>query len=675
MPADLVDQLIYRSNLLGADLRITNYGGGNTSLKVRGSDPVSGEDIEILWIKGSGGDLGTLRRTGLAALDNGRVAALERTYRGVDHEDDQVALLADCLVAPRQAAPSIDTPLHALVPHPHVDHVHPDALIAFATAGNGRRLVEELYGGTIGWLEWQRPGYDLALKLRDAIRERPDLEGLVLGGHGLITWAETAEACYERTLRVIERAADEIERRRGAGRPFGGVAVAPIDGDARRRQATRALPLLRGLASGERSVIATFRDDDVVLDFAGSERAAALVEEGTSCPDHFLRTKKRPLLLDLPPAADPAERRDRLEAAFDAYREGYASYYRANADGDSPAMRSSSPVIILWPGVGMFSLAQNKRESRIAGEFYVNAINVMSGAETLGGYHGLSDSEAFRIEYWALEEAKLRRMPPERPLSRRVALVTGAAGGIGGAIARRLTAEGASVVVADLDLEGAQSMAAELGEQAVGVAMDVTDERSIEEAFERATLTFGGVDLLINNAGISISSPLLETTLEDYEKLHRVIDRGSFLTSRAFARQAIAQGIGGDIVYVVSKNAVVAGTNNIGYSSTKAAQLHQMRLLAVELAPYGIRVNGINPDAVIRGSKIFAGDWGDNRARTYGVPREQLGEYYAQRTLLKREVLPDDVAAACFLLVSGELAKTTGAVIPVDGGIQAAFPR
>lgn len=678
-PPDEVGQLLYRSNLLGADLRVTNYAGGNTSCKVAGVDPVTGEAITQLWIKGSGGDLGTLRREGLAVLDTARVRALERGYRGLEHEDEQAGLLAACACAPG-AAPSIDTPLHALLPAAHVDHVHPDAVIALATAAGGRQLVEEVYGGELGWLDWQRPGFDLALRLRDLVGQRPGPRGVVLGGHGLICWADTSRACYENTLDIVERAQAHIERVHAASgaAPFGARRVADLDAGARTAQAARLLPLLRGLCSGARPPVMHFRDDPQVLEFIGSERVAALAAEGTSCPDHFLRTKRNPLLLDLPPDADPLASRARVEAALDAYRESYASYYARFATADSPPMRSADPVVVLWPGVGMATLAASKREARIAAEFYVNAIAVMRGASILGGpagYRGLDEAEAFRIEYWALEEAKLRRMPPPRPLSGRVAMVTGGSGGIGRALARRLSADGACVVVADLDLGEAERVAAELGEQGLGVACDVGDEAAVERAFAAAALRFGSVDVLVNNAGISVSRPLLEHSVEDYERLHRVIDRGSFLMSRAFARQAILHGSGGDIVYVVSKNAVSAQPDNVGYASAKAAQLHQMRVLAAELGEHRIRVNAVNPDAVVQGSKIFAGGWGADRAAKYGVSPERLGEFYAQRTVLRREVLPEDVAAAVAVLIGGELGKTTGAVIPVDGGVAAAFLR
>jgi rhamnulose-1-phosphate aldolase/alcohol dehydrogenase len=673
-PEDPVDQLLYRSHLLGSDLRITNFAGGNTSCKILAPDAVSGDAREQMWIKGSGGDLGTLRRDGLAVLDVERVRGLERGFRGVEHEDEQVGLLDACLVPPRAAPPSIDTPLHAFVPAAHVDHVHPDALIAFATAENGRTLAADALGPSVGWLEWQRPGYDLGLKLGRLITDHPQLNAVILGGHGLVAWGADARACYRTTIDVINRAHRFLSERENMT-AFGEEVTASLPPERRRRQGAAILPMLRGVRGRDRGAICHFRDDDLVLEFACASQAARLAAEGTSCPDHFLRTKRTPLILDVPPETEPAAARERIGAAFDAYRESYATYYEKHRSATSPPMRDANPVVVLWPGVGMFTLGRNKTEARIAAEFYVNAINVMRGAETLSAYKGLSEAEAFRIEYWELEEAKLRRMPPPQPLSGRVALVTGGAGGIGGAIARRLTAEGAAVVIADLDLDNARGLASEIGEQAVAVRLDLTDESSVTACFEGAALAFGGTDILVNNAGITLSRSLTDTTLADYEKVHAVIDRGSFLASQAFARQAEVQGRGGDIVYIVSKNAVYAGPDNVAYGSAKAAQLHQSRLLAAELAPLGIRVNAINPDAVIQGSRIFEGAWGDDRAAKYGVPREKLGEFYAQRSLLKEEVLPEHVADACFALVGGLLPRTTGAVIPVDGGIPGAFPR
>ncbi len=674
-PADPVDQLVYRSRLLGSDLRVTNYAGGNTSCKTAGTDPVSGVALRLLWVKGSGGDLGTLGRDGLATLDVARVRGLERTFRGVAFEDEQVALLPSCTVV-AGAPPSIDTPLHAWVDAEHVDHVHPDALIAFATAKGGTGLVHDVFGDDIGWLEWQRPGYDLGLKLRGLQAAAPGCRGVVLGGHGLVTWADTARDCYQLTIQVINRAAEYIGSRARTA-PFGSPLRADLEPAARHAQAARMMPVLRGAlgTAGARPGLARFRDDPEVLEFVASAGAPRLVAEGTSCPDHFLRTKRSALLLDLPFDRDPGESKELVAAAFDGYREGYSDYYRAHHNPSSPPMRDPSPALVLWPGVGMFSFGRTAAEARVVGEFYVNAINVMRGAEILGGYRGLPESEAFAIEYWDLEEAKLRRMPPERPLGRRVAVVTGGAGGIGSAIARRFVAEGAAVVIADLDLEGAQAIAGEIGEQALALRLDVTSEASVEQAFTDSARHFGGVDLVVNNAGITVGKPVTETSLEEYERVHRVVDAGSFLVSRAFARQARASGLGGDIIYVLSKNAVVAGPDNAAYGSAKAAQLHQMRLLAAELAPLRIRVNGVNPDAVIQGSKLFAGDWGRQRAERYGVPLEKLGEYYAQRSLLGLEILPEDIADACFALVSGLLAKTTGSVIPVDSGVAAAFMR
>lgn len=677
MPADPVDQLVYRSNLLGRDRSTTNYGGGNTSVKAPGVDPVTLNPIEVLWIKGSGSDLATLQRSELVPLNNDLVLGLERGYRGVSHEDHQARLLACCVANGAGGAPSIDTPLHALIPYAHVDHVHPDALIAFATAVEGRRLVEEVYGNEVGWLDWQRPGYGLAIKLRDLVKSRPGLRAVVLGGHGLVAWANTSKECYDLTLTLIDRAMAAIDER-SAGRSspiFGNRTVVDLAPTERRRQAALAMPLFRQFASSQQRMIGTYRDDDAILDFIGSHEAPRLVQQGTSCPDHFLRTKQRPLLLSVPPDVDPMAVSEDIAAEFDAYREDYARYYHASCDGNSSAMRSPNPVVILWPGIGMFTMARSSPEARIAGEFYLNAVNVMRGAETLSAYQGLDEGEAFGIEYWALEEAKLKRMLPEKSLSRRVALVTGAAGGIGTAIVRRFVAEGASVVIADIDADGVMALAQEFGEQAVGICLDVTDEAAVDAAFKRASLAFGGVDLLVNNAGISISKSLVDTSATEFDTLQAVINRGSFLVSQAFVRHAIVQGLGGDIIYIVSKNAIVAGPNNIAYGTAKGAQLHQMRLLAAEVAEQNIRVNAVNPDAVIEGSKIFAGAWGDERAATYGVSRDRLGEFYAQRTLLKREILPQDVAAACFVLVGGNLEKTTGMVIPVDGGVASAFLR
>lgn len=679
VPADPVGQLLIRSNWLGADLRLTNYAGGNTSVKAREKDPLTGAEVDVLWVKGSGGDLGTMKRDGLASLYLDRFYALEKLYRGIDHEDEMVGYLPHCTFNLNPRAASIDTPLHAFLPYTHIDHLHPDAVIAIATAADGEKVTRELYDGTVGWVPWQRPGFDLGLKLRACNAKTPGLRGIVLGGHGLFSWGKTARECYENTLELIETAAAHLEAKRKGKAVFGGVALPSLDETARRKQALRVMPLLRGLTSSGGRTIGHFRDDAAVLEFAGSKDLARLAAAGTSCPDHFLRTKRTPLVLDLAPDADPLEKREQLAAAFAKYRDEYKAYYERCKHPDSPPLRAPDPVVIAWPGVGLFAFAKDKATARVSAEFYVNAINVMRGAESLGGYKSISEQEAFDIEYWALEEAKLRRMPKEKSLSRRVAVVTGAGSGIGKAIAERFAREGACVVVGDLNTEAAAKAAAEINvfapEQAIAVKMDVSKAEDIEAAFAAGCLAYGAVDIVVNNAGLSISKPLAETTEKDWDVQFDVMARGSFLVSRTAARCFEAQALGGDILYIVSKNALVAGPNNVAYGSVKAAQLHQARLLAAELGPKGIRVNTINPDAVVRGSGIFQTGWGADRAKTYGIKEEDLPQFYAKRTLLNAEILPEDIAAAAFVLVGGELSKSTGMIVPVDGGLAAAFAR
>ncbi|MDT0464253.1 bifunctional aldolase/short-chain dehydrogenase [Streptomyces gibsoniae] len=670
--------LLARSHRLGADPRNTNYAGGNTSAKGTATDPVTGGDVELMWVKGSGGDLGTLTEPGLAVLRLDRLRALRDVYPGVEREDEMVAAFDYCLHGKGGAAPSIDTAMHGLVDAPHVDHLHPDSGIALACAADGEKLTAECFGDTVVWVPWRRPGFQLGLDIAAVKEANPQAIGCVLGGHGITAWGATAEACERNSLHII-RTAEEFLARHGKAEPFGPVleGYEPLPETERRRRAAALAPHIRALASQDRARIGHFTDSGVVLDFlarAGHPRLAAL---GTSCPDHFLRTKVRPLVLDLPPTAPLDEAIARLTELHAEYREEYAAYYRRHALPDSPAMRGADPAIVLVPGVGMFSFGKDKQTARVAGEFYVNAVQVMRGAEAVSAYAPIEESEKFRIEYWALEEAKLRRMPKPRPLATRVALVTGAGSGIGRAIAHRLVAEGACVVVADLNAESAAAVTEELGgaDRAVAVTVDVTSEEQIAEAFRAALLAFGGVDLVVNNAGISLSRPLLETSARDWDLQHNVMARGSFLVSREAARVMIAQGLGGDIVYIASKNAVFAGPNNIAYAATKAGQAHQVRLLAVELGEHGIRVNGVNPDGVVRGSGIFAGGWGAQRAAVYGVEEEKLGEFYAQRTLLKREVLPEHVAAAVFALTGGDLTHTTGLHVPVDAGVAAAFLR
>jgi rhamnulose-1-phosphate aldolase/alcohol dehydrogenase len=673
--------LIARSNRLGADPRTTNYAGGNTSAKGTATDPVTGTDVELLWVKGSGGDLGTLTERGLAVLRLDRVRALVDVYPGVDREDEMVAAFDYCLHGRGGAAPSIDTAMHGLVDAAHVDHLHPDAGIALATSADGAALTTEIFGDAVVWVPWRRPGFQLGLDIAAIKEANPQAIGCILGGHGITAWGDTSAEAEERSLRIIRTAEQFIEDRtaRLGRHPFGRTrpGFTALPDDERRARAAALAPVIRGLASTDRPQVGHYTDSDVVLDFTSREELARLAALGTSCPDHFLRTKVAPLVLDLPADAPLDDAVARLRVLHAAYRDDYRAYYERHASPDSPAMRGADPAIVLVPGVGMFSFGKDKQTARVAGEFYVNAINVMRGAEAISTYAPIEESEKFRIEYWALEEAKLARMPQPKPLATRVALVTGAGSGIGRAIAQRLAAEGACVVVADVNLEGAQEVAAELGgpDVAVAVHADVTDEDAVTRLVDEAVLAFGGVDLVVNNAGLSISKPLLETTARDWDLQHDVMARGSFLVSREAARAMIAQGMGGDIVYIASKNSLFAGPNNVAYSATKADQAHQVRLLAAELGEHGIRVNGVNPDGVVRGSGIFAGGWGAQRAATYGVPESELGAYYAQRTLLKREVLPEHVAAAVVALTGPDLVQTTGLHVPVDSGVAAAFLR
>src|SRR3954469_662888 len=675
---EAVRDLVARSNRLGADPRNTNYAGGNTSAKGRDTDPVTGEPVELLWVKGSGGDLGTLTSANLAVLRLDRMRALVDVYPGVEREDEMVPKFDFCLFGKGGASPSIDTTMHGLVDAPHVDHLHPDSGIALATAADGEKLTAECFGDRVVWLPWRRPGFQLGLDIAAVKRENPQAIGCILGGHGITAWGNTSEECEASSLEII-RTAERFLAERGVAEPFGAVVpgfeALPVE--ERRARAAALAPVIRGLASTDKPQVGHYSDSDVVLEFTARERLAELAALGTSCPDHFLRTKVRPLVLDLPASAPLEDAVARLRELHAAYREDYAAYYNRHADADSPAMRGADPAIVLVPGVGMFSFGKDKQTARVAGEFYLNAINVMRGAEAVSTYAPIDEREKFRIEYWALEEAKLQRMPKPKPLATRVAFVTGGGSGIGRAIAQRLVAEGACVVVADLNAENASAVAEELGgpDKAVAVTVDVTSEEQIAESFRAAVLAFGGVDLVVNNAGISISKPLLETTAKDWDLQHDIMARGSFLVSREAARVMIAQKLGGDIVYIASKNAVFAGPNNIAYSATKADQAHQVRLLAAELGEHGIRVNGVNPDGVVRGSGIFAGGWGAQRAAVYGVPEEKLGEFYAQRTILKREVLPEHVANAVFALTSGELSHTTGLHVPVDAGVAAAFLR
>ncbi|WP_346618513.1 bifunctional aldolase/short-chain dehydrogenase [Blastococcus montanus] len=678
MTNPVVSELIERSNRLGADPRNTNYAGGNTSAKGTETDPVTGRPAELLWVKGSGGDLGTLKEAGLAVLRLDRLRSLVDVYPGVDREDEMVAAFDFCLHGRGGAAPSIDTAMHGLVDAAHVDHLHPDSGIALATAADGEALTRECFGDRVVWVPWRRPGFQLGLDIAAIKEKNPQAIGCILGGHGITAWGATSEECEANSLDII-RTAETFLAEKGVAEPFGAVVPGfePLPEAERRIKAAALAPVVRGLASTDKPQVGHFTDSDVVLEFLSREKLTPLAALGTSCPDHFLRTKVRPMVVDLPASAPVEDVVARLKELHAEYRAEYAAYYSRHATAQSPAMRGADPAIVLVPGVGMFSFGANKQTARVAGEFYVNAINVMRGAEAVSSYAPIDESEKFRIEYWSLEEAKLQRMPKPKPLASRVALVTGAASGIGKAIAERLAREGACVVVADLDLQKATDAAAEIGNSdvAIGVAADVSDAEAVAAAFRAACLAFGGVDLVVNNAGLSISKPLLETTEADWDLQHDVMAKGSFLVSREAARLMIEQEMGGDIVYISSKNSLFAGPNNLAYGATKADQAHQVRLLAAELGPHQIRVNGINPDGVVRGSGIFAGGWGAQRAAVYGVEEDKLGEFYAQRTLLKREVLPDHVADAVFALTGGDLTRTTGLHVPVDSGVAGAFLR
>lgn len=673
-----VSDLLGRSNRLGAQPRNTNYAGGNTSAKGEATDPVTGQPVEVLWVKGSGGDLGTLTEAGLAVLRLDRLRALAAVYPGVEREDEMVAAFDYCRHGLGGAAPSIDTAMHGLVAVSHVDHLHPDAGIALATAADGEALTTECFGDRVVWVPWRRPGFQLGLDIAAIQRARPGAIGVILGGHGVTAWGVTSDECEANSLELIATAQAFLDER-GRPDPFGPALpdFAPLAPAARQARAAALAPLIRGLASTDRPQVGHFTDSGPVLDFLAGAQHPRLARLGTSCPDHFLRTKVRPLVLDLPPTASLVDTAARLRELHDEYREEYAAYYARHATVDSPPMRGADPAIVLLPGVGMFSFGPNAQTARVAGEFYVNAINVMRGAESVSRYAPIDEAEKFRIEYWSLEEAKLTRLPKPQPLAGRIALVTGGGSGIGRAVAVRLAAAGACVVVADRDGAAAAEVAASLGspDVALAVAGDVTVGSDVEAMVWAAALAFGGLDLVVNNAGLSISRSLLETTEADWDRQHDVMAKGSFLVSREAARLMIDQGMGGDIVYIASKNSVFAGPNNVAYGAAKADQAHQVRLLAAELGEHGIRVNGVNPDGVVRGSGIFASGWGAQRAAVYGVAEEDLGAYYAQRTLLKREVLPEHVANAVFVLTAGELSHTTGLHIPVDAGVAAAFLR
>ncbi|GAL62585.1 bifunctional rhamnulose-1-phosphate aldolase/short-chain dehydrogenase [Algibacter lectus] len=676
---DQVALFLYRSNILGADLRITNYGGGNTSCKTMEKDPLTNEEVEVMWVKGSGGDIGTLTRSGIAGLYTERLRDLKNVYGGLEDEDRMVGLFNHCIYDLDSKAPSIDTPLHGLLPFAHIDHLHPDALIAVAAAQDSEKVTKEIWGDTMGWVPWQKPGFDLGLQLEKCLADNPGIRGIVLGSHGLFTWGETSYESYINSLEVIEMASEYIEKKmEEKGSVFGGQKVESLPKEERFEKAVQIMPLLRGLCASENRMIGHFSDNDVVMEYINSNDLERLAPMGTSCPDHFLRTKIQPLVLTLDKNEDLSDADailKKLKPAFEAYRQEYVDYYNTCKKDNSPAIRDANPVIIIYPGVGMFSFAKNKQTTRVASEFYINAINVMRGAEAITAYTSLPRQEAFDIEYWLLEEAKLQRMPKEQPLSRKVALITGAGGGIGKAIADKLAAEGANVVLTDINEESLITAHATYKRDVSTYAIcDVTNTESIASAYKKAVIEFGGVDIVVHSAGLAISKALEDTTDKDWNILQSILVKGQF----DLAKQATAimrkQALGGDYIAIASKNGLVAGPNNVAYGTAKAAQQHMVRLLAAELGKDKIRVNTVNPDGVIVGSKIWEGAWAAGRAKANGITVEELPAFYAKRNLLNEIITPADIANGVFSLVA-ILDKSTGNIINVDGGMANAFVR
>ncbi|MCV9906906.1 bifunctional rhamnulose-1-phosphate aldolase/short-chain dehydrogenase [Brucella sp. HL-2] len=674
-------KLLYRSNLLGSDKRITNYGGGNTSAKVEEIDPLTGQKVQVLWVKGSGGDVGTIKLDGFATLYQDKLDALKGIYKGGDDEDRMVGFLPHCTFNLNPRAASIDTPLHGFVPFIHVDHMHPDAIIAIAASKNSRELTAEIFGGDIGWLPWRRPGFQLGLDLEAFVKSNPKAKGVVLESHGLFTWANDAKTCYETTLAIINKAIEWLDQKTDGKAAFGGAVAQSLEAPERRAIAARLMPEIRGLIGNSERKLGHFDDQEAVLEFVNAKHLQPLARLGTSCPDHFLRTKIRPLVIDFDPAKPDVDRIvDGLDAALEAYRADYARYYESCKRDNSPKMRDPNPVIFLIPGVGMLSFARDKATARIAGEFYVNAINVMRGASAVSEYQGLPEQEAFDIEYWLLEEAKLQRMPKPKSLAGRIALITGGAGGIGYATAEHLAGEGACVVLADIDAGSLKSAHDNLSkrfgaDQVRSVELNVTDEKAVISAFIEASVELGGIDILVSNAGIASSAPIETTELSMWNRNIDILATGYFLVSREAFRLFRRQKLGGNVVFVASKNGLAASPGASAYCTAKAAEIHLARCLALEGAEIGIRVNVVNPDAVLRGSKIWDGEWREQRAASSKIDVTELEEHYRKRSLLKLNVLPEDIAEAIYFLASDASAKSTGNIINVDAGNQQSFPR
>ncbi|ASJ74270.1 bifunctional rhamnulose-1-phosphate aldolase/short-chain dehydrogenase [Granulosicoccus antarcticus] len=674
-------RLLYRSNLLGADKRITNYGGGNTSAKVMTADPLSGDEVEVLWVKGSGGDVGTMALDGFATLYQSKLNALKDLYRGEAHEDEMVAYLPHCTFNLNTRAASIDTPLHAYVPKTHVDHMHPDAIIAIAAAADSQKLTQSIFGDDIGWLPWKRPGYELGLWLEKFCLENPKARGVILGSHGLFTWADSAAECYAVTLDIINKAIVWLDEQTADSAAFGGSECQVLSAEERQSVASKLMPEIRGLISTDEYKIGHFDDSDTVLEFVCSKQLTSLAALGTSCPDHFLRTKIRPLIVGFDAHKPDIENtKEQLPQAIESYRQEYAAYYDRCKHADSPAMRDPNAVVYLIPGVGMITFAKDKATARISGEFYTNAINVMRGSSAVSTYQGLPEQEAFDIEYWLLEEAKLQRMPKPKSLAGRIALVTGGAGGIGSATAERFLREGACVVLADIDKELLEQSCAHLSERYGSdvvrqVLMDVTSETQVADAFSKTANQYGGIDILVSNAGIATSAAVEDTSLALWNKNMDVLSTGYFLVSRESFRLMRRQNMGGAVVFIASKNALAASPGASAYCTAKAAEVHLARCLALEGAGAGIRVNVVNPDAVLQGSKIWSGDWLKQRADAYGKDSSDLQAHYRERSLLKRDVLPEDIAEASYFLASDASLKSTGNIINVDAGNVQSFTR